>query len=106
MVRGTEEAIHLHEKLLLILSKDAVNSSWVQQEVETALYKEVTSGQEILFSIRLDNTVLESNTLWARRLRQRHIGDFTGWQDDATYQQAFTALLRHLKTAKPPTALS
>ena len=104
IVRGIEEAIHLHEKLLLILSDHAVNSPWVQQEVEAALYKEVTTDQEILFPIRLDNTVLESATLWAKRLRQRHIGDFTGWQDDTTYGQAFSTLLRHLKVAEPPTA--
>ncbi len=70
----------MHEKFLLILSDHAVNSSWVQQEVEAAVYKEVTTRQEILFPIRLDNTVLESETLWAKRIRQRHIGDFTGWQ--------------------------
>jgi len=46
-----------HEKLLLILSTDAVMSNWVQQEVEAALYKEVITGKEILFPIRLDNTV-------------------------------------------------
>lgn len=103
IVRGIEEAIHMHEKLLLILSHHATMSNWVQQEVEAALYKEVTSGQEVLFPIRLDNTVLESETLWAKRLRQRHIGDFTGWQDDATYDQAFTTLLRHLKVTTPPT---
>jgi TIR domain/Pentapeptide repeats (8 copies) len=103
IVRGIEEAIHLHEKLLLILSHHAVNSPWVQQEIETALYKEVTTGQEMLFPIRLDNTVLSSNTLWAKRLCQRHIGDFTGWQDGDAYDQTFTALLRHLKVDKTPT---
>ena len=104
IVRGIEEAIHLHEKLLLILSYHAVNSPWVQQEVEAALYKEVTTGQEMLFPIRLDNTILQSETLWAKRLRQRHIGDFTGWRDDDAYPEAFSTLLRHLKVAKPPTA--
>ncbi len=97
IVRGIEEAIHLHEKLLLILSQHAIRSNWVQQEVEVALYKEVTTGQEILFPIRLDNTVLESNATWAKRLRQREIGDLTGWQDKTTYHQAFTALLQQLK---------
>jgi len=98
-----EEAIYVHEKLLLILSKDAVMSNWVQQEVEAALYKEVTTGQEVLFPIRLDNTILESQTLWAKRLRQRHISDFTDWQDYGAYQQTFTTLLRHLKSNALPT---
>lgn len=80
-----------------------MNSAWVEREVDAALHQEIKRGNDVLFPIRLDNTVLESDTLWAKRLRQRHIGDFTGWQDEAAYQQAFTALLRHLKVAKPPT---
>jgi uncharacterized protein YjbI with pentapeptide repeats len=104
--RGIEETIHWREKLLLILSKHALTSNWVQHEVEAAMYKEVTSGQEILFPVRLDDIILESDTQWAKRLRQRHIINFTGWQDEATYHEAFTTLLRHLKVAKSPTASS
>ncbi len=100
---GTLCPLGNHEKLLLSLSHHAVMSSWVQQEVGATLHKEITTKQEILFPIRLDNTVLESDTLWAKRLRQRHIGDFTNWQDDVAYQDAFTTLLRHLKVAKTPT---
>lgn len=100
IVRCIEEAIHQQEKFLLILSHHAIMSNWVQQEIEAALYKEATTGQEILFPIRLDNTVLESETLWAQRLRTRHIGDFTNWQNETAYQQAFTTLLRHLKVSK------
>jgi uncharacterized protein YjbI with pentapeptide repeats len=105
-MRGIEEAIHLHEKLLLVLSYHVVMSDWVQHEVEAAMYKEITSGQEILFPIRLDSTVLEIDGSWARRLRQRDIADFTAWQDEKAYHQAFTTLLRHLKAAKTPTWLS
>jgi serine/threonine protein kinase len=104
LMHDIEGAIHLHEKLLLILSDHTVNSTWVELEVEAALYKEVTTGEAILFPIRLDNTVLQSDTQWAKRLRQRHIGDFTNFQDDAAYQQAFATLLRHLKVSKSPTA--
>ena len=103
IVRGIEEAILLHKKLLLILSNHAINSNWVQQEVEAALYKKVTTGQEILFPIRLDNTVLQSDTSWAKRLRHRHIADFTSYNDERGYHQAFRDLLRHLKVGKPPT---
>jgi|SRR5450755_538476 TIR domain/Pentapeptide repeats (8 copies) len=101
ILRGIEEAIHLHEKLLLILTKHAVNSSWVEREVDAALYQEIERSQDVLFPIRLDNTVLESTAGWARRLRHRHIGDFTQWQEEDAYQQAFTTLLRHLKISIP-----
>jgi len=73
----------------------------VQHEVETALHKQITSGQESLFPLRLDDAVLHSNTDWAKQLRKHHIADFTAWQDDTAYQRAFDALLRHLKANKP-----
>jgi uncharacterized protein YjbI with pentapeptide repeats len=98
IVRGLE-----YEKLLLIFSQHAINSPWLQQEVENALYKEVRHGQEILFPVRLDNTILESETLWAKRLQQRHIGNFTNWQDSEAYHQALTTLLEHLSVDRPAT---
>jgi hypothetical protein len=103
ILRGLEEAIYLQDKFLLILSMHAVNSHWIEREVEVALHQEVKRGIDVLFPIRLDNTVLESNAGWATRLQHRHIGDFTNWQDEGAYQQAFAALLRHLKVTKPPT---
>jgi hypothetical protein len=97
ILRGLEEAILLQDKFLLILSKHAVQSAWIEREVDTALYQEIKRGQDVLFPIRLDNTVLESKAGWATRLQHRHIGDFTNWHDDAIYQQGFADLLRHLK---------
>ena len=34
--------------------------------------------------------------------RTRHIGDFTLWQDSASYKKAFDRLLRDLKSKAPP----
>jgi len=102
ILRGIEEAIHLQEKFLLILSKYAVNSAWIEREVDAVLHQEIKRGQDVLFPIRLDNAVLESSAGWATRLQHRHIGDFTGWQDEAMYQEAFSTLLRHLKVSRPP----
>jgi hypothetical protein len=102
ILQEIKEAIHLPEKILLILSTDALMSNWMQQEVESALYKEITTKQEILFPIRLDNSILESDTQWAKHLRQRHISDFTNWQDDVAYQQAFSKLLQRLQVTKLP----
>lgn len=102
ILRGIEEAIHRQEKFLLILSKHAVNSAWVEREVDAVLYQEIRRRPDILVPIRLDNAVLESSASWAIQLQRRHIGDFTHWQDEAAYQEAFTTLLRHLKVVKPP----
>ncbi len=102
ILRGIEEAIHLRDKFLLILSQHAVNSHWIEREVDAASHQEIRRGRDVLFPIRLDNAVLESNAGWATRLQHRHIGDFTGWQEEQRYQEAFTLLLRHLKTEPSP----
>jgi hypothetical protein len=98
ILRGIDEAIRVYDKLLLILSENSVASNWVEHEVEMALFKEMDrKEQDVLFPIRLDNTVLESPTAWAARLRHRHIADFTCWKNHDDYQAAFTRLLRDLK---------
>jgi len=93
-----DEAISLHEKLLLLLSGHALASSWVEDEVEAALEKEQRQQREVLFPVRLDDTVLQTTRAWASKLRrQRHIGDFTNWTSASAYQKAFASLLRDLK---------
>jgi hypothetical protein len=95
-----DKAIHLQDKLLLLLSKDAVTSGWVYYEVEVALAREREQLREILFPVRLDETVLQSTDGWAATLRRtRHIGDFTKWTDPQAYQIAFERLLQDLKKA-------
>jgi hypothetical protein len=57
---GIDEAIRLHDKLLLILSRQSVASGWVEHEVKTALVKERKEKRVVLFPVRVDNAVLES----------------------------------------------
>ena len=106
---GINHAIRLHDKLLLILSKHAVESDWVQQEVETAFEQEQVrrkqKGQRspVLFPVRIDNAVIESPYAWASDIRRmRNIGDFTHWKDHDAYQKAFERLLRDLKAEAQP----
>lgn len=93
-----DEAIHVHEKLLLLLSEQAIESKWVEDEVEAALEKEARQKRGVLFPIRLDNIVMQTTQAWAATLRRtRHIGDFSKWTDPQAYQTAFERLLRDLK---------
>src|SRR5947199_10295689 len=55
---GIDEAIRLHDKLLLILSKQSVASGWVEHEVKTALAKERKEKRTVLFPVRVDKAVL------------------------------------------------
>lgn len=73
----TYEAIHLYDKLLLVLSEHLASSQWVEQEVETALAKERKEQRAVLFQIRLDKVVREIEGGWPALIRNiRHIGDF------------------------------
>lgn len=93
-----DDAIRIHDKLLLILSEHSVQSNWVEHEVEHALDLETERGELVLFPVRLDDAVMDSKTGWASNVkRQRNIGDFTRWKDHDSYQKAFSRLLRDLK---------
>jgi hypothetical protein len=54
----------------------------------------------VLFPIRLDNSVMDTNEAWAAKLRARNIGDFTCWKDHNAYRRSFERVLRDL-TPKP-----
>lgn len=91
-------AISNHEKLLLILSKHAIESQWVEEEVDAALdWEHRHPGTSLLFPARLDGQVFQTEKAWAVTVRQRFIGDFQRWHEDAAYQRAFERLLRDLK---------
>jgi TIR domain len=93
-----DEAIRVHDKLMVLLSGNSVGSPWVEKEVETAFEKERRQSRTVLFPIRLDEAVMETNQAWAADIRRtRHIGDFRDWKNHDSYKKAFERLLRDLK---------
>lgn len=98
---GIDDAIHMQDRLLLVLSEHSIASDWVEHEVETALARERRDKRTILFPIRLDAVILaRTHTGWPALVQnERHIGDFTGWKDHDRYQIAFERLLHDLKKA-------
>jgi hypothetical protein len=96
-----DRAIHQREKLLLVLSEHSITSYWVEDEVEAALERERTEHREMLFPIRLDESVTRPTVpAWAARLRRQvNIGDFTRWADPQAYQRALERLIRDLESA-------
>jgi uncharacterized protein YjbI with pentapeptide repeats len=96
-----DRSIRLHDKLLVILSENSMQSDWVEDEVETAIEEEKKRQATVLFPIRLDEVVMDTNQAWAAKLRRtRHIGDFCGWWDQSRYQQGFDRLLRDLAASE------
>ena len=95
---GIDEAIRMHDKLLLILSKHSVSSGWVEREVKTALAREKNDKRTVLFPVRVDGAVFDSPFDWATEIRhERNIGDFTHWKQHEAYQKAFDRLVHDLK---------
>ncbi len=95
---GIDEAIRIYDKLLLLLSENSIESEWVEDEVESAFEKEAKENKTVLFPIRLDDAVMETNKAWAAKIRRsRHIGEFKDWKNHDSYQKAFERLLRDLK---------
>ena len=93
-----DESIRVHDKLLLVLSEFSLASTWVKKEVETAFEQEAQQNKLVLFPIRLDETVMHTQEVWAADIRRmRHIGDFTHWKDHDEYQKVFARLLRDLQ---------
>jgi hypothetical protein len=93
-----EEAIRSHDKLLLILSQNSVASKWVETEVETAFEIERKERRNVIFPIRLDNSVMETNEAWAAKIRRElDIGNFSDWKNHASYNMEFARLLHDLE---------
>jgi hypothetical protein len=94
-----DESIRRYDKLVLILSEQAVQSAWVEREVVAAREKEDREKRQVLFPLRLDEAVIETTKAWAADVRRRwHIGDFTQWKHHDVYQQKFNRLLRDLQS--------
>ena len=69
--------------------------------METAFEKERKQKRTVLFPIRLDDAVMETDEAWAADIRRtRHIGDFRGWKEHDKYKVAFGRLMRDLKAGE------
>jgi len=97
-IRDTiDEAIREQEKVILVLSANTIASAWVEKEFETTFGEEHRRNQTILLPIRIDASPLKASKSWIADIkRTRNIGDFSGWRDNLSYQQALAQLLNAL----------
>jgi uncharacterized protein YjbI with pentapeptide repeats len=103
-----DEAIRLHDKLLLILSPHSMESEWVKTEIAKARKREVRDQRRVLFPIRLapfatlrDWECFDADTGKdsAREIREYFIPDFSNWKNHDSYQEAFQRLISDLKAS-------
>jgi len=101
-----DEAIRLHDKLLLILSEHSMSSEWVKTELAKARKREVKDDKRVLFPVRLvgfealrDWECFDADTGKdsAREIREYFIPDFSNWKEHDSYRVAFDRLVKDLK---------
>jgi len=102
--RRVGESFHIYDKLLLILSQHSIHTQWARLAIEETLFKEKNNNAQILFPIRLDNTILDEEMRWrsalhiARIPSGRDIADFTEWKFQNRFQEAINLLASNLQS--------
>ena len=101
-----EHAIQVHDRLLLLLSEDSMQSEWVITEIRNARRAEIEENRRKLFPIRLVDfsrirkwKCLDSDSGrdLAVEVREYFIPDFSNWKDYDSFEAAFNRLLADLK---------
>jgi hypothetical protein len=104
-----DDAIRLHDKLLLILSGHSMSSEWVKTDLANACKREVKEGKWVLFPVRLmpfevvrDWECFDADTGKdsAREIREYFIPDFSKWKEHDSYQAASQRLVSDLKAGQ------
>jgi uncharacterized protein YjbI with pentapeptide repeats len=107
-----DEAIRVHEKVLLILSPASMHSEWVKTEIAKTRKRELREKKQVLFPLRLVS--FEAIRDWecfdadagkdsAREIREYFIPDFSNWKNHDEYQKAFGRLMKDLKAGEKGT---
>jgi hypothetical protein len=104
-----DQAIRLHDKLLLVLSEHSIHSQWVETEIRRARKAEARDKRRKLFPIRLvdwetirDWECFDADTGkdLAVEVREYFVPNFSHWKDHDSYYQAFDRLLHDLKASE------
>jgi hypothetical protein len=93
-----DRAIRQNPTVLLILSKNSLNSDWVQHEVRTARSLEKELGRDVLCPVALDDSW--KSAPWPARILEQimeyNILDFSGWESAPVFESKFSKLLSGL----------
>jgi len=93
------EAIRVHDRLLICCSRRSLTSWWVKDEIHKALERERKESLDIIIPIDLDGYLLrEWSDGLASAIRSRAAGEFEGWeQSNALFEEQFQRVLLALQ---------
>ncbi|HEV7403876.1 MAG TPA: TIR domain-containing protein [Chthoniobacteraceae bacterium] len=106
IVEQVDEAIRIHDKLLIVLSEESLRSEWVMDELRKAFKAQHKSGKRKLFPVRICDydTLLRwecrdssSGKDLAEEVRQYFIPDFSNWKSHDQFEACFARLVRDLE---------
>jgi hypothetical protein len=99
------DAIHLHDKLLIVLSESSIGSDWIKRQVRTAIERERRDQTRILFPVGLLRAGVIRGLRWydeelginlAEEICKYDIPDFRRWKDHDVFETEFGKLLEAL----------
>jgi hypothetical protein len=95
-------AINLHDKMLMVLSENSINKTWVEKDYDQVVAKELRTEKASLIPISIDDAVKYTEQPWAVKMRRsRETEDFALWDDSDSYQEMFSRLLEKLASDYP-----
>lgn len=97
LMREVDQAIRVYDKLIVICSEKSLQSEPVIREIERALQKEQRDQSEVLFPIRVDDSVFEWKHELQADLARKVIGDFVMWKDPGKYRKSLERLIKALQ---------
>jgi hypothetical protein len=90
-----DRAIRHNPTVLLVLTKDSIQSDWVEHEVRLARKLEKETERDVLCPVALDDSWKNSN--WPQRIMEQvmefNILDFSEWKDDEKFKRMFVRLI-------------
>lgn len=101
LMREVDQAIRVYDKLIVICSEKSLQSEPVIREIERALQKEQRERSEVLFPIRVDDSVFAWEHELQADLARKVIGDFTKWKDPGKYRTSLDRLIKALQAESP-----
>ncbi len=106
ILEQVKSAIHAHDRVILILSGNSLNSGWVSNELRLAYYREREGQRRVLFPIRIVS--FDELQRWelhdadtgvdlAHHVRSYFVPDFSAWEVGKGIGQEVQRLIRALQ---------
>jgi uncharacterized protein YjbI with pentapeptide repeats len=109
---GITKGINVYDKMILVCSKDSLNSWWVNQEMNRILkkereYQKVNDRKmNLLIPITIDDEIYNWDGAKAESIKDKVIGDFREWKDDIKFEESLNQLIEALNVDRGNESIS